>query len=123
MNRVIHFEIPAGNPQRAAAFYKAAFDWEFTKWDGPVDYWTVTTGPDGDPGINGGLVTRGDPPRGTVNTVGVDSVDDAIAHVEAAGGKVVQPKGPVPGTGWLAYCTDSEGNVFGLFEEDASATM
>jgi predicted enzyme related to lactoylglutathione lyase len=31
------------------------------------------------------------------------------------------PKAPVPGVGWLAYVTDTEGNVLGLMQEDASA--
>src|SRR2546423_11695103 len=60
MARVIHFEIQAENPDRAISFYENLFGWEFTKWDGPQPYWLVKTGPEGQPGINGG----GEPPRG-----------------------------------------------------------
>jgi catechol 2,3-dioxygenase-like lactoylglutathione lyase family enzyme len=50
MSRVIHFEIPASDPERAANFYKKAFGWKIEKWPGPMDYWMVTTGTDGAPG-------------------------------------------------------------------------
>ena len=56
-NRVIHFEIPVDEPQRAVAFYEAAFGWRISKWDGPMDYWNVKTGEG--PGINGALLRRG----------------------------------------------------------------
>jgi len=58
MPRIVHFEIPADDPQRAAAFYKKAFGWKIEKWPGPMEYWMVTTGPDGTPGINGGLMKK-----------------------------------------------------------------
>jgi len=43
MPRVVHFEIPATDPERAAAFYKKTFGWKFEKWPGPMDYWMVNT--------------------------------------------------------------------------------
>ena len=51
MSRIIHFEIPAENLERASAFYKKAFGWKIEKWPGPVEYWMVTTGKEGQPGI------------------------------------------------------------------------
>ena len=56
MPRVVHFEIHAGDCERAAKFYKTVFGWEFQKWEGPTEYWMVMTGSDDQPGINGGLV-------------------------------------------------------------------
>ncbi len=38
MSRVVHFEIPADNPERAAAFYKQAFGWKIEKWPGPMEW-------------------------------------------------------------------------------------
>jgi hypothetical protein len=64
MARVVHFEIHADNPERAAAFYRKVFDWQITKWDGPADYWLITTGPDSEPGINGAIVQRQGPING-----------------------------------------------------------
>ena len=49
--KVIHFEIPADNPERAVNFYKKVFNWKIDKWEGPVDYWLVTAGE----GVDGGL--------------------------------------------------------------------
>jgi len=120
MPRVIHFEIPADDPQRAVAFYEKAFGWKIVKWEGPMEYWLVMTGPEGEPGIDGGLARRSAPGDSTVNTIGVDSVDAYVAKIVANGGKVIRPKAAVPGVGWLAYCQDTEGNVFGLMQEDRS---
>jgi uncharacterized protein len=118
MNRIVHFELPADNPERAVEFYKKSFGWQIQKWPGPQDYWLVTTG---DPGINGGILRRQHPGAGTCNTVRVPSVDDAVATVTKNGGKVAVAKMPIPGVGYLAYCTDTEGNVFGVMQPDANA--
>jgi predicted enzyme related to lactoylglutathione lyase len=58
MPRVVHFEIHAGDPERAVSFYQTLFGWNFQKWEGPMEYWMVITGPDDQPGINGGLMRR-----------------------------------------------------------------
>ncbi len=47
MPRPIHFEIPAENPERAMQFYSSVFGWKFNKWDGPMDYWVISTGTGG----------------------------------------------------------------------------
>ena len=120
MPRVVHFEIGADDPVRAQAFYKGVFDWDIQPWDGPEPYWLVTTGPDGELGINGGIMKRNGFAN-AVNTVAVPSVDNYVARVTGHRGAVAMPKMAVPGIGYLAYCTDSEGNVFGLMEADASA--
>ena len=120
MARVVHFELMAKNPERAVTFYQNVFGWQIHKWDGPVDYWLITSGDDSTPGINGAIAqSRGE--AMTVNTVEVDSVDEVATKVEASGGKIVLPKMSVPGVGWLIYCQDSEGIVFGLMQPDTSA--
>ena len=121
MSRVIHFEIPADNPERAGEFYREVFGWRLEKWRGPQEYWLITTGPDSQPGINGGLLRRPHPAAGTVNTIGVSSVEDAVARIEKKGGKVAVPKMAIPGVGYLAYCQDTEGNVFGVLQADEAA--
>jgi uncharacterized protein len=126
MHRVIHFEIHADNPPRAVEFYKNLLGWEFTKWDGPMEYWIVKTGPDGQPGINGGLIKRQGAIDGTaviayVCTVDVASVDAAIKKIGTLGGNVVVPKMPIPGLGWLVYAKDTEGNIFGMMQNDPKA--
>jgi predicted enzyme related to lactoylglutathione lyase len=121
MSRVIHFEIPAAEPERAATFYGKAFGWKFDKWPGPMEYWMVVTGKDGEPGINGGMMKKPGGITSTTNTIGVDSVDDAVAAVLKAGGKNIMPKTPIPTVGYFAYCEDTEGNVFGVMQADPNA--
>jgi predicted enzyme related to lactoylglutathione lyase len=128
MSRPIHFEVHAENPERAARFYEQVLGWTFTRWDGPIEYWVITTGPAEEPGINGGMMRRkGGAPidQGAVNafvcTVGVSSVDDALQRIPSAGGMIALPKQPVPGIGWLAYAKDPEGNIFGMLQPDPAA--
>jgi predicted enzyme related to lactoylglutathione lyase len=121
MSRVVHFELPADDPERAIAFYENVFGWKFEKWEGPMEYWLVSTGPEDEPGIDGGLARRQSLETGLENTIGVDSVDEAVAAIEANGGKVLRPKSALPGVGWLAYCVDTEGTTFGLMEDDPNA--
>jgi predicted enzyme related to lactoylglutathione lyase len=125
MPRVIHFEIHAGDPERAISFYRALFGWEFTRWNSEVEYWLVKTG-EGQPGIDGGLIRRRGEIDGTaviayVCTVDVASVDDVAKQAVELGGEVVVPKMPIPGVGWLVYVKDTEGNIFGCMQSDSSA--
>lgn len=117
MPRVVHFELTADNPERASKFYGDVFGWQFTKWEGPEDYWLITTGTGEQPGIDGGLGRRQDP-SGAVTTNGIDvpSVDEYAAKIEESGGRIVVPKMHIPGVGYLAYCNDTEGNMFGIIE-------
>lgn len=115
MSRVVHFEIPASDPERASTFYKKVFGWKIEKWPGPTEYWMVTTGAEGTPGINGGLMKNTDV-KTTTNTIGVDSVDDSIAAITKVGGKLVMPKTAIPTVGYFAYLTDTEGNLFGVMQ-------
>jgi uncharacterized protein len=121
MSRVIHFEIPAADPERASKFYQKAFGWKFEKWAGPMEYWMANTGADGVPGINGGMLRKPGPVSVTTNTIGVESVDAAIKAATTAGGKLVMPKSPIPGVGYFAYCEDTEGNLFGVMQADTNA--
>jgi predicted enzyme related to lactoylglutathione lyase len=66
--------------------------------------------------INGGMMKRSADTPSPVLTVGVDSIDDSMKRVEAAGGTVVTPRTEIPGMGAFAYFKDTEGNVLGLWE-------
>lgn len=114
MLRPIHFEITVADPDRAAKFYTDVFGWKFSKWEGPMEYWLIMTGEKDEPGINGGMM-KGDAPK-TVNTVDVPNIDEYIAKITSAGGKVIMPKTELPGMGWYAYVQDTEGNALGLIE-------
>jgi hypothetical protein len=121
MNRVVHFEIPADNPDRAQTFYADVFGWKFTRWDGPMDYRLAKTGDDKDRGIDGAILPRQAPGASVVNTVSVPSLDASLKTVEKAGGKVILPRMTVPGVGYVAYASDTEGNPFGMLQPDANA--
>jgi predicted enzyme related to lactoylglutathione lyase len=121
MPRPIHFDLTVDNPERAMKFYKDVFGWKFEKWNGPMEYWMVTTGDEKEPGINGGLSKRGESGMPNMNTIGVSSVDKFSKMVQDEGGKILMPKSPIPGIGWFATCQDTEGNIFGIIEEDRTA--
>jgi predicted enzyme related to lactoylglutathione lyase len=127
MDKVVHFEIPVDDGNRARQFYGSVFDWELNEADmgGGATYTTVTTVPVDDrmmptqPGaINGGMMTRKPETPAPVITVGVDSIDETLKKVEAGGGATITPRTPIPGMGAFAYFKDSEGNVMGLWETE-----
>lgn len=128
MPRVVHFEIHAADPDRAVKFYTTLFGWKITKWDGPADYWLISTGPADQRGIDGGLLRRHGPEpaemqcvNSFVCTVDVPNVDAFVEKALAAGGTMALPKMPIPGVGWLAYVKDTEGNILGMMQMDAGA--
>jgi predicted enzyme related to lactoylglutathione lyase len=121
-SRVIHFEIQADNVSRAKKFYETVFGWEITQMmkaeEGGMDYWGLKTGPDGTPGINGGLYQR--PENNKLHTydctIQVDDIDKAIEAVKKSGGSIRGEKMEIPGVGWFAGGTDTEGNRFGIMQ-------
>jgi uncharacterized protein len=135
MNRVVHFEIHAANPERAARFYSDVFGWNINEWLIPGvqlpdenRYWLVSTGDQKTPGIDGGLLFRrgqapseGQPVNAYVCTMSVDSVDASVTKVQAVGGTIALAKMPIKGVGWIAYGKDTEGNIFGMMQEDKNA--
>ena len=126
MGKVVHFEIPAEDLDRAKGFYGAVFGWELSTMEMPGggEYTSVMTTPvdsqtqvPTEPGaINGGMMLRTDTTPVPVITIGVDSIDEALRDVEAKGGSTVVPRTPIPGMGAFAYFGDTEGNVMGLWE-------
>ena len=121
MARVIHFELAADDPERAVKFYEGVFGWQIKKWDGPQDYWLATTGAKDTPGIDGAIMRRDPGMPAVVNTIDVAALDEMIAAVKANGGTVVAPKMTVPHVGYMAYCQDTEGNTFGMMQNDPAA--
>lgn len=127
MGRVTHFEIQAENCQRAIHFYSQLLGWQFTQW-GTHDYWLICAGDSGTPGIDGGLLPRrGGAPvdmaavNAFVCTAAVNSLDECFVKLVTLGGQVAVTKMPIPGIGWLGYAKDTEGNIFGMMQADASA--
>ena len=126
MSKVVHFEIPAEDLDRAKKFYGSVFGWtlQTTPMPGGGEYTSVVTTPvdeqtqvPTEPGaINGGMMERSSTIPAPVITIDVDAIDVALKEVEAEGGTTVQPRTEIPGMGAFAYFKDSEGNVIGLWE-------
>ena len=120
--KVVHFEIPYDDGERARRFYREAFAWQLQEMPG-MEYTLVASGPTGDRGpteagyINGGMLAREESAAtGPVVVMDVPSIEDALATVERLGGSTVVPKQPVGEMGCTAYVKDPEGNVVGLWE-------
>jgi predicted enzyme related to lactoylglutathione lyase len=119
-NRVVHFEIPCDDPEKTMKFFKDVFGWSFQQF-GNEPYWVTMTGDPKTPGINGGLMKKRDPKQPIVNSINVSNIDESMSHIENAGGKIVVPKMPIPSVGWLAYFTDPDGNIHGVYQDDPAA--
>jgi len=120
--RVVHFEVPFDDADRARSFYQGAFGWNLMPMP-EMSYTMVSTGPSGDQGptepgyIGGGLTERTELLRGPVITVDVDDIDAALAKIEQLGGKTVRSRQDIGGgMGFTAYFTDPEGNLTGLYQ-------
>jgi len=99
-NRVVHFEIPCDDPEKTMKFFGDAFGWTFQQF-GDMEYWTVITGDEKLPGINGGLMKKQNPGQPVANSIDVVNLDATV--------------------GWLAYFKDPDGNIHGIYQDDPSA--
>jgi len=119
MDKVVHFEIPYDDKQRAFRFYSEIFGWKLL--DIPEMEYTIVHAAETDENnmvvdtgaINGGLFHRSDDAKQPMIVIGVRSIDETIEKVIAAGGRVVMPKQPIP-NGSYARVADCEGNIIGL---------
>ncbi|MDD5038251.1 MAG: VOC family protein [Dehalococcoidales bacterium] len=122
MPTIVHFDIATDNPQRAKKFYESLFGWKMISPPGMTDYYLIETEDlAGNSGVGGGLGKRGEPSQRITAYIGVDAIDEYSKKVARLGGRVVQPRMPVPGWGYLAICLDTEGNTFGLWQDDKNA--
>lgn len=116
---IVHVEIPAKDPVKAAQFYKTLFDWGVEEQQS-MDYVT----------FNGGEGTRGGFPRidgemykpGDITLyIDTNDIEGTLKRIESAGGKTVMPKSEIPGMGWFALFVDPSGNRIGLFTANLAA--
>jgi uncharacterized protein len=126
MRKVVHFEIPVDDVERAKGFYGSTFGWQLqTMPIGDGEYTIVMTTPVDEQtqvptepgGINGGMMRRSpEGPRSPVITIDVDDIEVSLKDIETQGGRTLTPKTPIPGMGAFAYFEDPEGNLLGLWE-------
>jgi uncharacterized protein len=117
--QIVHLEIPAGDTAAARAFYSGLFGWEFQAFEGaPTEYHMARFSEN-----QGGAIYGADgDKRGTRPYFDVDDIKAGIAKVKELGGEAGDAM-PVPNMGWFSTCTDVEGNDFGLWQTDPSASM
>ncbi len=119
-HRIVHFEIPADQPESLAKFYTTLFGWQIEKMPNTsFDYWLCRTG-DG-PGIDGAIMKRMDPRQTVTNYTDVEQIDASLEKALSLGATITVPKSPVPGMGWFAMALDPQGNPFGFWQGDKSA--
>ena len=122
MVTIVHFDVPADDVERARKFYAELFDWKFFAPPGFPDYYLIeTTDQNGTSALGGGLGKRGSPEQRIMNYFGVLSIEEYGERIGLLGGRVLVPKMIVPGFGYMAVCSDTEGNRFGLWQEDPDA--
>jgi predicted enzyme related to lactoylglutathione lyase len=120
MNPVVHFELPAEDTKRMAAFYTNAFGWQTQQLGPEMNNYVVVTTTDTDaagrptvPGtINGGFYPKQAsalPPQPSV-VIAVTDIKAAILKIKEAGGTVLGEPIMVPGIGLYANFLDTEGN-------------
>jgi predicted enzyme related to lactoylglutathione lyase len=126
MDKVVHFEVPFDDGERATTFYRDAFGWQLNAMP-QFQYVLATTTPTDEQGrptesgsVNGGLLHRQGPITAPLITIGVDDLDDALARVEKLGGTVAIGRQTVGDMGFSAYFHDTEGNLIGLWQAKAS---
>ena len=120
--RVVHFEVPYDDADRARGFYSDVFGWNIQ----PVpefDYNFVQTGPVEETGmpteagyIGGGMFQRDAQIGKPIITIDVDDMTQALAAIAEHGGAAVGELQHVGEMGLAAYFTDSEGNLMGLWQ-------
>lgn len=120
MGKVVHFEIPFEDQDRAEQFYTRAFGWSFQHWGEDTGY-LLTDIQDGEMGINGALISRSELHAAPVVIIDVEDIDAGVAAAVTAGAEQLGDKNAVPNMGWSAYVRDPEGNVIGLWQSDEQA--
>jgi predicted enzyme related to lactoylglutathione lyase len=116
--QMVHLEIPAGDTTKAREFWSSLFGWQWQAYEGSPSEYHMTRFSD----TTGGAIYAPDPPekRGMRVYFDVDDINAGVARVKELGGEAGEAL-PVPSMGWFAYCTDTEGNEFGLWQTDPEA--
>lgn len=112
---ISHIEFPADDTERARRFYSELFGWQFEAMEGLDGYFLFSTGSIERAG--GAVGQRGEATGDKLRVyITVDSLDSVLPRVAGLGGAIVEPKTDIPGQGWYAVITDSEGTELGLYE-------
>jgi predicted enzyme related to lactoylglutathione lyase len=125
MDSVVHFEMPYIDRDRMKKFYEGTFGWQTQTLGADMGNYVVATttetgeaGPKNPGAINGGFYERPADEMGQHPSVviAVNDVHEAIAKINAAGGKVLGEPMEIPGIGQYASFRDTEGNRVSILQ-------
>jgi uncharacterized protein len=115
----VHVEIPAGDTAKAQEFWGSLFGWQFQAYEGAPSDYLMTRITD----QTGGAIYKPDgATQGLRVYFDVEDINAGAGRVRELGGEAGDAM-PVPSMGWFALCKDVEGNEFGLWQNDPSASM
>jgi len=125
MATIVHFDLSTNDLSRAKNFYEILFNWKCTKLPVPTNCHLIETKDlQGQNGVGGAMSKRENAQQtGITNFFGVAPIDDALKKAQELGGTIVQPKQTMSGWGYLAVCTDTENNLFGIFQEEEKSVQ
>ena len=117
MPKVVNFHLPADDVDRAAAFYREVFGWDFVPFpDSPVPYLVNGAGDGaGGAGIPAAITSRQEMVKAPVPTIQVDDIDQTMTDIALKGGQQARVQ-DIPGLGRFGYAIDSEGNIIALLQ-------
>jgi uncharacterized protein len=115
--RVLWYELLTSDMKAAETFYTNVVGWTVTPFEGspqPYDMWMR-----GDHLPAGGVMKLPEgmnfPPHWEMY-VGVDNLDDAVAHIQRLGGRALGPLIEVPNVGRMQTMMDPQNAVFAIYE-------
>lgn len=122
-----YFDLSVHDVGQARKFFEVVFGWQFERFPMPYEYYRILAGPNSEPGIDGGIGAVKDAPilggiPTTMLTLPVLDVEAAIAKILTGGGRIIEPKMPIPGIGWYATCAEPGGLRFGMMQADPRAS-
>jgi uncharacterized protein len=117
--KFVWYELMTTDGAAAAKFYGDVVGWKPQKSPTPnMDYTLFYAGAAQVAGaftLSKEELARGSP-SAWAGYIATDDVDDAVAQVKAAGGKILHPSDDIPNVGRFAMVTDPQGAAFALFK-------
>ncbi len=115
----VHIEIASTDPERTKKFFEDVFEWDFESIPN-MNYHTY----EAPSPPHGGLMSPMENQRpGLLNYLLSGNIDTDVKRIEAAGGRILQPKMEIPGVGWWASFEEPTGIVLALFEAKGGQSL
>jgi hypothetical protein len=118
VGKIVNFHLPADDVERAAAFYREVFGWQFVPFpNSPVPYLVCESAGGDGAGIPAAITPRQDPLKAPTPTIEVSDIDQAMTDIAMKGGQQARVQ-DIPGLGRFGYAIDSEGNIIALLQRE-----